>query len=121
MLEEAYARDPARALLDAIATEYLGDPGVEFGTMFASPGLRIDGKIFAFLGRDHRLIVKVPRSRAQESLDTGAAQAVTMGKRTMKEWIAFPFNEDDADGTLATWSLAAREARDYVGSLPAAS
>jgi TfoX/Sxy family transcriptional regulator of competence genes len=121
MLEEAYIRDPALALLNEIAADYGGEPEVKLGTMFASPGLRVNGKIFAFLGRDRRLIVKVPGRRAQESLETGAAQAVTMGKRTMKEWIALPLNEDDADGTLATWRLAAREAHDYVTSLPTPS
>lgn len=117
MGEEAYNRDPARALLDEIAAEYLGEPEVQFGTMFASPGLRVNGKIFAFLGRDHRLIVKLPQARVRESVSAGVAQAVTMGTRTMKEWVAFPLDEDDADRSLTRWRRAAREAHDYVGNL----
>lgn len=118
MREDAGRSDPARALLDALAAEYLHDPAVGFGTMFRSPGLRVAGKIFAFLGHDRRLIVKLPRPRALEVLGAGTAHEVTMGKRTMKEWVAFPVDDDDIDGTLNTWRQAAREAHDFVVSLP---
>lgn len=118
MREEPAESDPTPALLDALAAEYLRDPDVDFGTMFRSPGLRVAGKIFAFLGHDRRLIVKLPRRRALEVLSTGAAREVTMGKRTMKEWVAFPVDDDDIDGTLNTWRQAAREAHDFVVSLP---
>ncbi|MGF7121880.1 hypothetical protein AB4Z09_27940 [Rhodococcus sp. TAF43] len=118
MRDETDPADPARALLDELAADFLREPAVEFGTMFRSPGLRVDGKIFAFLGRDRRLIVKLPRPRAEEILRAGAAQEVTMGKRTMKEWVAFPVDDDDLDGTLTTWRHAAREAHDFVVGLP---
>ncbi|MDH6678616.1 hypothetical protein M2284_002829 [Rhodococcus sp. LBL1] len=117
MGEAAEGSDPARALLDDLATEFLREPDVEFGTMFRSPGLRVAGKIFAFLGHDRRLIVKLPRHRAEEVLQAGSAREVTMGKRTMKEWVAFPVDDDDLDGTLTTWRHAAREAHDFVAGL----
>lgn len=106
--------DPARALLDELAAEFLRAPDVEFGTMFRSPGLRVAGKIFAFLGHDNRLIVKLPRSRAQEVVAAGTAREVTMGKRTMKEWVSFAFDDDDLDGTLSLWRDATREAHAFV-------
>lgn len=106
--------DPARALLDDLAAEFLREPDVELGTMFRSPGLRVAGKIFAFLGRDRRLIVKLPRHRAAEVVQAGAAREVTIGKRTMKEWVAFPVDDEDLGGTLTTWRHAAREAHDFV-------
>ncbi|MDH6281071.1 hypothetical protein [Prescottella agglutinans] len=117
MGEAAEGSDPARALLDDLATEFLREPDVEFGTMFRSPGLRVAGKIFAFLGHDRRLIVKLPRHRAEEVLQAGSAREVTMGKRTMKEWVAFPVDDDDLEGTLTTWRHAAREAHDFVAGL----
>lgn len=107
---------PARDLLDELAAEFLRDPEVEIGTMFRSPGLRVSGKIFAFLGHDRRLIVKLPRPRAQEAVAAGTAREVTMGRRTMKEWVSFDFDDDDLDGTLTTWRDAAREAHDYVSA-----
>lgn len=110
-------RSAAAALLEEIALEYGREPGVDWGTMFRGPGLRIDGKIFAFLGREDRLIVKLPRGRVREALDAGSAQMVTLGRRTLKEWIGFPYNEADAAATAATWHHVAREAFEYVRSL----
>lgn len=63
-----------------------GDTDVEVGTMFRSPGLRVDGKILAFLGFDGELIVKLPRTRGLELIADGAAGPVTMGTRSIKEW-----------------------------------
>ncbi|NMD97661.1 hypothetical protein HF877_20025 [Rhodococcus sp. BL-253-APC-6A1W] len=115
----SYETDPdrAQAFLDEIAVEYRSDPAVEMGTMFRSPGLRVGGRIFAFLGGDQRLIVKLPRSRALEAVDTGTAHHVTMGSRTMKEWVAFPLDGNDLAGTLDTWRHAAREAHNFVARI----
>lgn len=107
----------ARDLLDELAADFLREPDVEFGTMFRSPGLRVSGRIFAFLGHGNRLIVKLPRQRAQEVVAAGTAHDVTMGRRTMKEWVSFALDDDDLDGTLATWRDAAREAHDFVSGL----
>lgn len=107
---------PNRDLLDRIAEDFDGEPDIVFGTMFRSPGLRVGGKIFAFLGHDGRLIVKLPRDRAGEFVDAGTAEKVVMGKRTMREWIAFPAQENDT-ATLALWHEVAREAHRYVDAL----
>ena len=86
--------------------------------MFRSPGLRIAGKVFAFVGSGRCLIVKLPRHRALEMLDSGLADEVTMGKRTMKEWVSLPVDDDDLDATLATWRQVAGEALEFVGGTP---
>jgi hypothetical protein len=104
-------------LLEEVALEYGREPGVEWGTMFRGPGLRINGRIFAFLGRDDRLIVKLPYSRAREAIGSGQARVVTLGRRTLKEWVAFPYNDDDPVGTSTTWRRVAREAFKYVRGL----
>jgi hypothetical protein len=110
-MEEATAA--GREALDALAQEYADDPRVRYGTMFRSPGLRVDGRIFAFLGHGDRLIVKLPRDRAVELMAAGAAHDVTMGTRTMKEWVALPL------GDAETWRDYAREACTYVSALAA--
>jgi hypothetical protein len=110
---------PNRDLLDMVA-EGFDQPDVAMGTMFQSPGLRVGGKVFAFLGHDGELIVKLPRDRANHFVDAGTAEPVVMGKRTMREWIAFPGQEDRA-ATLALWRDVAQEAHTYVDSLQQSS
>lgn len=107
----------AIALLEEIAREYRQEAGVDWGTMFRGPGLSIDGKIFAFLGREDRLIVKLPHGRVREALESGSAQPVTLGRRTLKEWMGFPYNPVDPAATAAMWHRVAREAFEYVRSL----
>ena len=102
--------------LERVADDYAGDPAVEQKTTFRSPGLRVDGKIFAFLGRQERLVVKLPRDRAQALVAEGSAELVVMGTRTMREWVGIPLG-DDADAGTRTWRSYAREAHDYVASL----
>jgi hypothetical protein len=50
----------ARAVFDDIAAEYMVLPGVDIGPMFGSEGLRIRGKVFAFMGYRSGLIAKLP-------------------------------------------------------------
>jgi hypothetical protein len=105
-----------RELLDRVAEDFHHEPGVVLGTMFRSPGLRVGRKIFAFLGSQGQLIVKLPNDRAGQFVDAGIAERVVMGKRTMREWVAFP-NGEDRTATLALWREVAREAHRYVHSL----
>lgn len=78
------------AFMETLALRFADDPTVERGTMFRSPGLRVGGKIFVFLGHDDQLIVKIPRHRAEACVAAGEAEPVSIGKRTMKEWVAVP-------------------------------
>ncbi|MFC6879446.1 MULTISPECIES: MmcQ/YjbR family DNA-binding protein [Actinomadura] len=107
---------PNQDLLDRIAEDFNDEPDVAMGTMFRSPGLRVGGKVFAFLGHDGELIVKLPQDRARRLVDAGTAEHVTMGTRTMREWIAFPAQENDT-ATLALWRNIAHDAHQYVDSL----
>ena len=77
----------ARVLFDDLAVDHLGRPHVTMGRMFASEGLAVHGKIFAFVGRDGRLILKLPRARADELTGAGATEPVVLGGRTMREWV----------------------------------
>ena len=103
-------------LLEEVAVALMPDGPVEISTMFGSPGIRVQSKIVAFLGRADRLIVKVPRARAETLIADGEAEPVTMGTRTMREWIAIP-GDQDADLTRERWVAFAREALAYVRSL----
>lgn len=105
------------ALLETLAARFSEDPLVESGTMFRSPGIKVGGKVFAFLGNSDRLIVKIPRHRAEAVIAAGEAEPVTMGTRTMKEWVAYPTVPDEPQETEQRWSRAVDEAYAYVKSL----
>lgn len=107
---------PNGDLLDRIAEDFTDDRDVAMGTMFRSPGLRVGGKIFAFLGFGGELIVKVPSDRVRELVAAGKAEQVVMGQRSMREWIELP-DLGDRTATLALWRDLAREAHQYVASL----
>lgn len=102
-------------LLSEIAETLQADAPVSVGTMFRSPGLRTGKKIVAFLGFSDVLIVKLPRARAADLLEQGLAGPVTMGKRTMREWVEVPAGAD-LEATRAAWTGFAREALRYVRS-----
>lgn len=114
MTDQPQARN--RDLLDRIAEDFDSEPEVTMGTMFRSPGLRVGGKIFAFLGHHGQLIVKLPSDRASELVNAGTAENVVMGNRRMREWFAFPA-QDDRAATLALWRDAAREAHRHVDAV----
>ncbi|WAP51704.1 hypothetical protein OL239_18500 [Arthrobacter sp. ATA002] len=105
--------DTALALLHDVAAALQPDGPVTVGTMFRSPGLRTGGEIVAFLGSDDTFIVKLPRDRAAGLVRAGTAEPVTMGKRTMREWIVIPAAGSPA-ATRVVWTGFAREALLYV-------
>jgi hypothetical protein len=106
--------DTAVELLHEIAAELSAVGPIEVGTMFRSPGIRTGGTIVAFLGGDDRLIVKVPRERAMALIADGTASELTMGTRTMREWITVAGDPVRPIETRARWLELAREAFEYV-------
>ncbi len=105
---------PNREVLDEIGRRFGVDAGVTTGTMFRSPGLRVHGRVFAFLGSRGELIVKLPRARAAQLVADGTAGPVVMGPRTMREWVQLGAREDRTS-TLSLWSPLADEAHLFVG------
>jgi hypothetical protein len=83
----AQAAERAHAIFDPIAAEYLARPEVDIGPMFGSEGLRVRGKVFAFVGYKGALVVKVPASRADEIEAAGDGERMQMRGRTMREWV----------------------------------
>jgi len=78
--------DP-RAVFDDISAEYMVLPAVDIGPMFGSEGLRIRGKVFAFMGHRGGLIAKLPESRVTALEATGRAERMIMRQRAMREWV----------------------------------
>jgi len=102
-------RKNADSIWDDIVERELREPGVTAGTGFGrNVGVRIGGKIFAFRSNAD-LVVKLPRPRVDELVDSGAGLRFDPGHgRVMKEWVAV----DPRRSRL--WSGLVREAREYV-------
>ena len=88
-------------------------PSDEEGTRrkFGSNGLRINGRIFAMLSAENRLIVKLPREKVEALVNAGDGERFDPRRdgRTMREWIVMK------PSSRANWLQLAQEALDFVG------
>lgn len=92
-----------------VAQPLLDDASTTIGTLMGFPCLRIEGAFFATC--DHRsgdLIVKLPRHRVTELIDSGLGQPFAPAGRTFKEWVLLPERDKDL------WQSLLNEARVYV-------
>jgi TfoX/Sxy family transcriptional regulator of competence genes len=105
------ARDRAHEAFDPIAQRYLARDGVDIGRMFGSEGLRVRGKVFAFVGFDGGLILKLPEARVDEISAEGWGTRMAMRGRPMREWAVLDVAE------LAHWDAAVGEAFAFVDEL----
>ncbi len=75
---------------------------------FGSRGFKVAGKVFA-MESDGALALKLPSGRVRSLTALGICATLTMGGRSMKEWVVV----DDR----AVWPALTQEAREYVGSI----
>jgi hypothetical protein len=87
-------------------------PGSAVGVEFGHGCLMVDNKIFAFTRPDESAALKLPATRIAQLIVDGEMQHLTMGKRTMREWIVVP--NIIAPGNLPLLF----EAKAYVATLP---
>jgi hypothetical protein len=101
--------DDARQRFEKLSGRFLAEPEVTQGTGFGTnPGLRTSGKIFAMLVSDE-LVVKLPRDRVDELVETGAGTRFDPGHgRVMKEWASVPERSSE------DWERLAGEALEFV-------
>jgi len=82
--------------LAALAAVFEKEPRVTVGKLFASMGLKVDGRIFAMVVRGS-LVVKLPKSRVEELVAKKAGTYFDPGHgRLMKEWITISAKKPDA-------------------------
>ncbi len=98
-----------QAAFEAIAEWLRTEPGVNEGTGFgSSPGLRVDGRIFAMLARDG-LVVKLAARRCAELVAAQMGKPFDRGQgRPLKEWVVIH------DASQRDWPGLALEALTYV-------
>jgi hypothetical protein len=98
-------------LFSALCAEYASVTGVKVpdgGRGFGSEAIKINNKIFAMLSGG-RLVVKLPRARVTELIETGRGQPFDAGKGTpMKEWVALTGDESECRALVV-------EAQAFVG------
>lgn len=86
----------------------LDEPGTAAGTGFGrGPGVTIGGRIAAMLVGG-RLVVKLPQERCAEVVVGGNAEPLSMGRRTMREWVTVGVERE------VEWLPLAREALAFV-------
>ena len=107
---EALAR--AHDTFDPIVQEHLALPETDIGRMFGTEGLRVRGKVYAFLTSHGVLVVKLPSARIDELVADGAAERMRMRGNPLREWADL----DVRRGT-AGWGDIIREARSFVASI----
>jgi TfoX/Sxy family transcriptional regulator of competence genes len=101
-------------LFEELAGHFLGRPGVERGKMFNGDGLKVNGKFFAFVAGDERLVVKVPEALAVALKEAGSAEPMSTGRGTMREWVGVrPLDAPEPDG----WLPLVEDAHRYVEEL----
>ncbi|HEU4634564.1 MAG TPA: hypothetical protein VFS41_00180 [Edaphobacter sp.] len=88
-------------------------PDCMVGVDFGHGCLMVDNRIFAFTRSDESAALKLPEARIAELLaGDGEMYNLTMGQRTMREWIVVPNIIAPANLPLLI------EARAYLASLP---
>ena len=102
-------RAEAQAVLDELSVEYVGRPGVSLSPMFGSVGLRLNGKFFAFVGRDGVLVVKLRPDMAGALVASGRAAAVRVGRNSTREWVGLPMPPGGRSEEWAVFLAAAYE------------
>jgi hypothetical protein len=104
----------ARGLFEELCAEHLADPEVSMGRMLRADGLKVRGKVFAFVARG-QLVVKLPEARVAAMVAAGDGAAFGPGDRVMREWVAIGVPPDPDDPS--EWRALAADARAYVDSL----
>lgn len=95
------------ALLAALQAER----PIEKGTMMGFPCIRINGDFFASANHvSGDLIVKLPKTRVSELIDSGEGEPFAPAGRAFKEWVSIPSRD------AGHWRQLADEALEFVTS-----
>ena len=99
--------DPALA---PVVAAFARDRRVSTGRIFVSTGLKVDGKVFAFV-RQGTLVLKLPQARVAELIAVGDGAPFDRGRGTpMREWVSIASGHGD-------WVALAKEARAFVATV----
>ena len=82
--------------LTTILSAMLQDiPQVQIGTHLHHTNFLVGNKVFAYIQGDG-VVLKLPKEKAQELVETEQAVPLVMGKRVMKEWVVITHDDPTA-------------------------
>jgi hypothetical protein len=88
---ESSGGDDARDLYDELTDDLLYDPAIGRATMMGYPCVRLAGKFLASYDDKARcLVVKLPRERVTELVESGRGDPFAPAGRVFREWAAIP-------------------------------
>lgn len=81
--------DEARDLYDELTDDLLYDPAIGRATMMGYPCVRLAGKFLAsYDDTSSRLVVKLPRDRVLELIETGTGEPFAPAGKVFREWVS---------------------------------
>lgn len=81
--------DDPWALYDELTDDLLYDPAVGLSTMMGYPCVRLAGRFLASYDKHAgTLVVKLPRERVADLIESGAGDPFTPNGRTFREWVS---------------------------------
>lgn len=88
---EAVAADEGRDLYEELTDDLLYDPAIGRATMMGYPCVRLAKKFLAsYDDKTGCLVVKLPRERVAELVESGAGDPFAPAGRVFREWVAIP-------------------------------
>ncbi|ONI64649.1 hypothetical protein CSIV_07880 [Microbacterium sp. CSI-V] len=106
---DAMAR--GRAIFDPVVQDLCALPDVDRGRMFGTEGVRVRGKVFAFVAHEGSLVVKLPEQRIGELTADGVAAPMIMRGRPLREWAEVSPDAGE------TWAALIDEAHRFVDEI----
>jgi hypothetical protein len=83
--------DDARDLYDELTEDLLYNPAIGRATMMGYPCVRLAGRFLAsYDDRDGCLVVKLPRDRVTELIESGSGDPFAPAGKVFREWVSIP-------------------------------
>src|SRR5438477_12225112 len=83
--------DAARELYDELTDDLLYDPAIGRATMMGYPCVRLAGRFLAsYDDKTGCLVVKLPRDRVTELVDSGKGDPLAPAGKAFREWVSIP-------------------------------
>ena len=94
------AGEVARDLYDELTDDLRYDPAIGRATMMGYPCVRLAGRFVASYDGTSGLVVKVPRDRVTEIIETGTGSPFAPAGKVFREWVSIPTPDRELWTTL---------------------
>ena len=103
--------EDARDVYDELTDDLLYDPAIGRATMMGYPCVRLAGRFLAsFDDKARCLVVKLPRERVTDLVDSGDGDPFAPAGKVFREWVSIPTVDRDL------WEQVLAEAVDFARS-----